>query len=167
MMLHRYAWDEPDPSPKSPEEVDYFKHRSKARKIDPAVIEKVKKVKMGKIDDIVVYVVDDERVRNTIDIDFVMAGNFARYPYIPLGEIWISQLLKPSDYAPTLVHEWIEARLMSKHNIEYSNAHDFANVFESRFRRRIVAKEVKIKTPADALKQANKIIKEFLSDAIA
>ncbi|MBU1349017.1 hypothetical protein KJ781_03035 [Patescibacteria group bacterium] len=38
--------------------------------------------------------VDATRIRNTIDTDFTGVGTHADYPYIPLGELWISKSLK-------------------------------------------------------------------------
>jgi hypothetical protein len=152
--------------PASPQEVDRYKYRNEAKLIDPKILAKLKKEKIGKVGNFVIYMVDDEYVRNWIDIDFVFAGNFARDTYIPEGEIWISKLTKPSDYGPTLVHEAVESYLMSQHDIEYDKAHDTANIFESRFRRKVRSKELSIKTSKDALKEANKLVKNFLMDAV-
>lgn len=149
-------------------ETDYFSDRDKANKpqIDDKLMNKIKKNKLGKIGNVVVWEINDELIRNCVDLDFVMAGNFARDDYVPLNEIWISQLLPPSDYAPTLVHEFIESYLMKNHNQNYEDAHDFANIFEKKFRTRLTNKELKIKNNKDAFKEANRIVKEFLADSI-
>lgn len=164
-MLHKYARDE-DPSPTNLEEVDFFKDRPKSPPIDPKMIAKARKNKLGKIGEYVVYEMDDEYIRNNIDIDAVMGCNFARDSYVPEGEIWVSKFMRPSDYGPTLVHECVEVMLMTKFDIEYGDAHDYANMFEARMRRKIVSKEITIKNNADAFKHANKMVKKFIDDAI-
>ena len=152
--------------PSTPEEVDFYKYRKEAPKVDPKILAKLKKEKIGKVGNFTVYLVDDAYVRDWIDIDAVLGMNFARDAYVPEGEIWLSKQTKPSDYGPTLVHEALEAHLMSKHDVEYEKAHDIASMFESKFRRKVRSKQVSIKTSKDALKAANKIVKEFLMDAV-
>jgi hypothetical protein len=163
-MLHKYAWDDLDPA--NPEEVDRFVFREEAPHVDPAVMERLKKEKLGKIGNFTIYMVNGEFVRNNIDIDYTTGGNFARDTYIPIGEIWVSDSAKPSDYGPVLIHECIETYLMTKLDVEYDNAHDFANLFESKLRREIVAKKIKIKTNKDAFREANKVWKKFLDDSV-
>lgn len=93
---------------------------------------------LGSIGSVDVYIIDDEYVRNFVDIDFTMAGNYAHDGYIPIGDIWISELLDPTDVGPTLVHEYIESYLMEKSELDYEEAHDIANEFEVQYRDRIV-----------------------------
>jgi hypothetical protein len=155
-----------DLDPANPEEIDHFKFRSETPSIDPKIMDRLKREKIGKIGNFIVYEVDDEYIRNWLDQDFTMAGNFARDAYIPEGEIWVSKLLRPSDLAPTLVHETIEASLMVHFDIDYEHAHDTANLFEKKMRRRIRSKELKIKDIKTALKEANKCVKHFMLDAV-
>ena len=152
--------------PANLEETDLFSDRIKAPKIDPSIIAKLKKTKLGKLGNYTIYAVDDEYIRNFIDLDYTIGGNFGRDAYIPEGEIWISNLLKPSDYAPVLLHEAVETLLMTKHKLEYEHAHNFANLLEGQFRRRIGNKELKIKNNKDAFKEANRLVKQFLQDAL-
>jgi hypothetical protein len=162
-MLHKYAWDDIDPA--NPVEVDQFSFREESPKIDPSIMDKLKKTKIGKIGPFIAYRVDGEYIRNWIDQDYVGGGNFARDTYIPLDEIWLETSLRPSDLGPTLVHEAVEVLLMTKMEVEYESSHDFANIIEGKFRRRLRDKELKIKTDKDALKEANKVLKRFLEDA--
>jgi hypothetical protein len=150
----------------NPEATDEYQYKSEAPEIDPAILSKLKKTKLGKVGNYIVYQVDDQYIRDCIDVDFVLAGNFARYPYVPEDEIWVSDLTKPSDYGPTLVHEAIETYLMTKYYLDYEKAHNIANIFESRFRRQVRSKELKIKNNKDAFKEANRLVKEFLMDAV-
>lgn len=85
-----------------------------------------------------VYLVEGERVRNEIDVDFVNGGNAAVYPsYIPHDEIWIDDAQHPLDRTATALHELIERDLMLHHGRGYDSAHDLANVYERAFRRQL------------------------------
>jgi hypothetical protein len=162
-MLHKYAWDE---EPANPIEVDRFSFREESPKIDPSIMDKLKKTKIGKIGPFMAYRVDGHYIRDCIDIDYTTGGNFARDSYIPIDEIWIDNLMKPGEVGPTLVHECVETLLMTKMEVEYENAHDAANIFESKMRRKIRSKELRIKTDKEALKEANKALKHFQDDAV-
>ena len=145
---------------------NYSERTSDKPAIDDKLINKIKDKKIGKIVDVAVYLVNDELIRNTADIDFTMGSSWAHSSFIPTKEIWISNLLAPRDYGPVIVHEFIESYLMSKHNLSYEDAHEFANIFEGKFRRKIFKKEIKIGNSKDALKEAGKIIRSFLSEAV-
>jgi hypothetical protein len=155
-----------DLDPANPEEIDHFKFRVETPEIDPKILAKLKREKIGKIGTFIVYSVDDEYIRNWIDQDYVGAGNFARDAYIPEGEIWAAKTLRPSDLAPTLVHEAVEVSLMYQFDIDYEDAHDYANLFESKLRRRIRSKDLKIKDHKDAFREANKMIRQFVLDSV-
>jgi hypothetical protein len=90
---------------------------------------------LGRVDGLSIYLVDGERVRNEIDVDFVNGGNGAIYPsYIPLDEIWIDDAQHALDRTATALHELIERDLMLHHGRNYDSAHDLANVYERAFR---------------------------------
>lgn len=85
-----------------------------------------------------VYLVDGERIRDEIDVDFVNGGNAAVYPsYIPHDEIWIDDAQHPLDRTATALHELVERDLMLHHGRSYDSAHDLANVYERAFRRQL------------------------------
>lgn len=81
-----------------------------------------------------VYLVDGEKVRNEIDVDFTMGGNFARYSYVPEGEIWLDEALNDFDRRATLAHELHETRLMLD-GMSYDKAHDKSSAIERKWRR--------------------------------
>jgi len=91
---------------------------------------------LGQGNGLLVYLVDGERVRNEIDVDFVNGGNAAVYPsYIPHDEIWIDDAQHPLDRTATALHELVERDLMLHHGRSYDSAHDLANMYERAFRR--------------------------------
>jgi hypothetical protein len=91
---------------------------------------------LSRIEGLSIYLVDGEKVRDKIDVDFVNGGNEAIYPaYIPPGEIWIDDAQHPLDRTATALHELIERDLMLHHGMSYDAAHDAANARERVFRR--------------------------------
>ncbi len=94
--------------------------------------------KLGTIDDCIVWLVDGERVRNELDIDFTCGGHHLVYPwYVPKGEIWIDNALGPLDATATLLHEAVEHCLMRDRKWNYDRAHDAASAAELPLRKRM------------------------------
>jgi len=94
---------------------------------------------LGRVDDLTIYLVDGELIRNDIDVDFVNGGNGAVYPgYVPLDEVWIDDGQRVLDRTATTLHELIERDLMLHHGRNYDRAHDETNVYESALRRELV-----------------------------
>jgi hypothetical protein len=89
---------------------------------------------LGRVAGLVIYLVDGEKVRDVIDIDFTMGGNEARYSYVPPGEIWIDNAEHVLDRTATALHELVERDLMLHHGMSYDSAHDAANARERAFR---------------------------------
>lgn len=90
---------------------------------------------LGRVDGLAIYLVDGERTRNEIDVDFVNGGNGAAYPnYVPRDEIWIDDAQHVLDRTATALHELIERDLMLDHGLDYDRAHDAANRYERAFR---------------------------------
>ena len=81
-----------------------------------------------------VRLVDGEKVRDTISVDFTCGDNDQHSSFVPKGEIWIDSCLSPKDAAATLLHEFTEVGLMAKGQT-YGMAHDAANKIERAFRR--------------------------------
>jgi hypothetical protein len=93
---------------------------------------------LGRVTDLSIYLVDGQRVRDEIDVDFVNGGNGAVYPrYVPRDEIWIDDAQHPLDRTATALHELIERDLMLNHGMSYDNAHDAANARERVFRKNL------------------------------
>lgn len=89
---------------------------------------------LGRVDGLAIYLVDGERVRDDVDVDFVNGGNEAVYSYVPPGEIWIDDAQHPIDRTATALHEIVERDLMLNHGMGYDAAHDAANGHERAFR---------------------------------
>lgn len=83
-----------------------------------------------------VHLVDGERIRNRIEVDFTMDGTNARWKFIPDGEIWIDACLSDFDRRATILHETREYALMKGAGQSYDVAHEGANVVERAFRKR-------------------------------
>lgn len=43
----------------------------------------------------IIKIVDGFKIRNTLDVDFCLAGDRISYPYIPQGEIWLEKIYLP------------------------------------------------------------------------
>ncbi len=97
------------------------------------VIARVRKKKLGRIGDVIVWRVDGSLIRDAIDDDYTTGGHGYRYRYIPLDEIWIDDKLWKRDW-PVLWHEYSEWRLM-KDGMNYNDAHDQASRIEITLRR--------------------------------
>ncbi len=94
--------------------------------------------KLGTIADCIVWLVDGERVRNELDIDFTCGGHNLVYPrYVPRGEIWIDDALGPLDATATLLHEAVEYCLMRDRKWSYDRAHDAASAAEMPLRKKM------------------------------
>ncbi len=110
---------------------DYFEKKKKyVLKIDPRIkgLKDYKKFK--------VFSVDGEKIRDNLDMDFVMGGNGSRYLYIPMNEIWIEGVyVKTPELKFILLHEYTELKLMEK-GYNYCKAHDTASAKELRIRRK-------------------------------
>lgn len=89
--------------------------------------------KIMQFGDATVWLVDGEKIRNTVDIDFTIGGHGYRYLYIPTSEIWVEREMKESERWPTIMHEYTERRLMQK-GMTY-DAHDYASIIETGIRR--------------------------------
>lgn len=118
--------------------VDPFMEHYKPHKssLSPAMLRELRTAPLGEIDGQKIYAVDAETIRNGPDIDFTTGGNPSRYRYVPPGEVWIENTLSPTDMAPTIVHELVEAKLM-RGGMSYDDAHDRANAYEKTLRAQI------------------------------
>lgn len=88
----------------------------------------------GKRDNFEVWIVDGVIIRKNIYNEFVYGGNDQRYPFVPVGEIWIDNSITVEEFETTLVHEINERNLMSK-GMTYCEAHDSSLIVELEMRR--------------------------------
>lgn len=94
--------------------------------IDPEIIDRIKKEKIGTLQNYQIYFVNGTEIRNWIDPDFVGGGNDSRYRYIPDYEIWIEEGTPKEDVLPYIIHEQSEAELMKEQKLSYEEAHQHA-----------------------------------------
>ncbi len=80
-----------------------------------------------------IYLVDGFYIRNHYDVDFVAGGHWLRYKFIPGGEIWIEDTVKPRERKFIILHEKTEVGLMQR-GFTYNQAHKSANKIEVRAR---------------------------------
>lgn len=85
-------------------------------------------------DELKVVLVDGEKIRKDVDVDFTMGGNPSRYAYVPKGELWVEKSLSLRDMVSTIVHESIEHRLMKNKGMSYGDAHEKANQIDETLR---------------------------------
>lgn len=81
--------------------------------------------KYGNIGDIEIWIVNGEEVRNHFKTDFIEAGHFVVYPWIPSKpqkEIWIEQLHE-HEMPYILLHEYVELVNMKNKKTKYDPAH--------------------------------------------
>ena len=106
------------------------------RKFDRDNIENsLQKLQLGTFDGYPVYSVNGDYVKRNYSMDFVEAGHWLRYKFIPEGEFWVDNNLNNRDYAPNLLHEYREMSIMILENLDYDDAHEkFAQPAELQFR---------------------------------
>jgi hypothetical protein len=89
----------------------------------------------GKRDGLDVWIVDGYKVRHKIYNSFLYGGNDQRYPFNPVGEIWIDNALSCEEFEMTLIHELNERHLMARFGWTYLKAHDSSLQLEVKTRR--------------------------------
>jgi hypothetical protein len=97
----------------------------------------------GYYSNIQVFIVDGLSIRNDLDIDYTMGGNWARYTFIPENQIWIDSCLVPDDKLATLMHELTELSWMAE-GLSYDDAHDLANISEKLIREWCITEQIKV-----------------------
>lgn len=113
----------------------YFGERTGRRSLSAPRLAKIHIKKIGSLRDLHVWIVAGRTVRDSLDIDFIGGAHPARYQYVPINELWVEVgLVNTWEGNPILVHQFIEYLLMKDESLSYSNAHDWANTIERRFR---------------------------------
>jgi hypothetical protein len=80
--------------------------------------------------------VDGYKVRHKIYQEFLYGGNEQRYPFTPVGEIWIDHAISCEEFDLTLAHELNERHLMAKFGWTYDQAHDSSLSLEQVMRKK-------------------------------
>lgn len=93
----------------------------------------IQKSMWKKTDDLTIYLVDGEQIRDHLYLDFTEGGHDLRYDFIPDNEVWIEKMKDPTEHEFILVHELHERRLMEL-GADYDHAHVRANVVETKCR---------------------------------
>ena len=88
---------------------------------------------LGKINGHKVFAVDATKVQLKYDMDFVVAGNHEKWPWIPAGQFWVDKSYRMMDAAHDLLHESTEQHIMKKLHWEYDDAHIYANKIEKQY----------------------------------
>lgn len=136
---------------KLPEEMDHYEPHACSYSEEQLAI--VRRECIGQICGCPVFTVDGEYIRRETFCDFVFGGTFSRYRFCPENEIWVEDILRPTDIAATSLHELTEMILMVEQKQTYDTAHDHATSAEIVLRRAMV--DFKIRSKRDAVKIAD------------
>lgn len=101
-------------------------------------------------DDVKIYLIKGEVVRDLYKTDYVEGGHAYVYNWIPKDEIWIESSVKPDEIPVILLHEFLERTLMKFRHFPYVKAHVAASKAEFEHRG--------IFTKKDALNLTRKIV---------
>lgn len=107
-----------------------------------------KLLKKYSTDNIKVWIVDGELVRNLFFIDFTEGGHDKVYKFVPAHEVWLDDDLQLRELRYVLLHEVHERRLMAR-GWPYSKAHRSASHIEYYCRHHPRELDVKLKEEID------------------
>jgi sRNA-binding regulator protein Hfq len=106
-------------------------------------------------DDVEVWLVNGEIVRDMFKTDFVSGGNGLCYSFVPNQEIWIEKNLEEKLEIPiTILHEYVERALMKYKKLSYDEAHTIASKVDWKKRRKFDKTDVMALSIEEALKFA-------------
>lgn len=89
----------------------------------------------GERDGFKIWIVDGALIRKNIFNEFVYGGNDRRYPFVPIGEIWVDNSVTAEEFELTVAHEINERNLMAK-GMTYFDSHDSSLALELIIRRK-------------------------------
>jgi hypothetical protein len=141
------------------EKIDHIKFKGKDFKTPPDKI--YNKYYCGipsPNDDIEVWLVNGEIVRDLFKTDFIEGGNGEVYKWIPRQEIWIEKNLEDVETNLTILHEYIESTLMRYKKFNYDKAHVIACKVDFKNRKNWEIEDVKDLTREEALEMANQYL---------
>ncbi len=102
-----------------------------ARTVKPReVSNRVYRFKEEQVGRFAVWIVDGDKVRDSVYPEWLYGGNGERYRFNPPDEIWIDNDISCQEYSYTLAHELRERRLMARFGWTYDDAHDSALMVE-------------------------------------
>jgi len=96
---------------------------------------KIHKQKLEKYsnDKVSVWLIDGEIVRALYMVEYSDGGHDLVYDFVPKNEVWIEEVLNPSDRKFIILHELHERFLMSQGK-DYAHAHKGATIVEDHYR---------------------------------
>ena len=98
--------------------------------VEKSLNDTIRTKRIGAVCGLAVWFVNGHYIRDNIYIDFTEGGNHERYEWIPDGEIWIDEEVKPEEVTATIFHEFAEQKVMREKGWDYEHAHDFASGLE-------------------------------------
>lgn len=116
---------------RQPARNDYASERKASDALDPKILAKLGRQKVGKLGRFTVMTVRGHAIRDIVDPDWTDGGNPSRYGYQPDLELWIEG--EKSEWGAFALHEYLEAVAMLGGD-DYETAHDDATGTEKRFR---------------------------------
>jgi hypothetical protein len=85
---------------------------------------------------VAVWLVDGELIRDVFKVDFAQGGNGMVYSFTPANEVWIEDQTDPGERDLILLHELTERREMKQERLNYDRAHEAASKIEFQARQR-------------------------------
>ena len=119
----------------------------------------VKKYGYIKDEDITVWLVDGEEVREHYKHDFLEGGHGYVYKWVPNNEIWIENQTHLEEVPVLILHEYVERILMKYYKIKYDRAHEIAAKTEFNHRHENFSKQ-------EALNLTKKKALEMAKDSV-
>ncbi len=113
---------------------DTFSAINQFSAVDSIAPDKIYRYYAGETNGYKVWIVDGFNIRTNIFGEFIYGGNSARYPFVPVGEIWIDNAISANEFITTLEHEINECNLMYQNNMDYYDAHDSSLAIELQLR---------------------------------
>lgn len=111
-------------------------------------------------DDIEVWLINGEVVRDLYKTDFIEGGNGEVYKFCPKQEIWVEKNLmqEKGEVDITILHEYVESTLMRYKKFSYDKAHNIAAKVDWHHRKKWTFEDVKELDRETALEMAKKYI---------
>ncbi len=100
----------------------------------PAEVQSIYRFKEEQDGRFAVWIVDGNKVRDSVYHEWLYGGNGERYRFNPPNEIWIDNDISCQEYRYTLAHELRERHLMAHFAWTYNDAHDSALELEDNLR---------------------------------
>ena len=110
-----------------------------------------------KSDNLTVWLVDAEKVRDQYKTDYLEGGHGYVYSWIPNNEIWIENGIHNKEIPFIILHEFVERTLMKDKHMKYNKAHEIAAKIEySKRPDKFTKSDVEKLTEKDAIEMTKK-----------